>query len=467
MRRLLVFLSLMLAGAFAHAELPVSVVDALKKAGIPQQSVAVYVQAVASDGPLLQYNADKSLNPASVMKLVTTNAALELLTPTYRWKTEVYKNGSVTNGVLDGDLIIKGYGDPSFKAQEFWRLLMRLQQAGIKQIKGDLIIDKSVFEKNAGDINTFDDETWRAYNASPSAFLVNGRSTSFKFTADEAAVKIAQEFELPELQIINNMTLKQGACSAWRNEMRYAVNAFDNRATVIFSGSYTPDCGEKYLELSVFDDEKYAFYTFKKLWRELGGKFNGALKIQATPSTAIKVIEQVSDPLGYVVRDINKWSNNLMARQLLLTIAVENSNAPATEAKGSEAIKTWLASKGLRFDELVIENGSGLSRLERISAEHLGQMLVNAYNGAMMPEFVASMPILSKDGTVIGRLKDSLSNGQAHLKTGSLKGVNAVAGYVLDANGHRHVLVMMVNHVKAAASKNAQDALIEWVHQQP
>ncbi|MDP2102386.1 MAG: D-alanyl-D-alanine carboxypeptidase/D-alanyl-D-alanine-endopeptidase [Methylotenera sp.] len=467
MRRLLVFLSLMLAGTFAHAELPVSVVDALKKAGIPQQSVAVYVQAVASDGPLLQYNADKSLNPASVMKLVTTNAALELLTPTYRWKTEVYKNGSVTNGVLDGDLIIKGYGDPSFKAQEFWRLLMRLQQAGIKQIKGDLIIDKSVFEKNAGDINTFDDETWRAYNAPPSAFLVNGRGTSFKFTADEAAVKIAQEFELPELQIINNMTLKQGACSAWRNDMRYAVNAFDNRATVIFSGSYTPDCGEKYLELSVFDDEKYAFYSFKKLWRELGGKFNGALKIQATPSTAIKVIEQVSDPLGYVVRDINKWSNNLMARQLLLTIAVENSGAPATEVKGSEAIKTWLASKGLRFDELVIENGSGLSRLERISAEHLGQMLVSAYNGAVMPEFVASMPILSKDGTVIGRLKDSLSNGQAHLKTGSLNGVNAVAGYVLDANGHRHVLVMMVNHVKATASKNAQDALIEWVHQQP
>ena len=467
MRRLFVFLSLMLACAHAHAELPASVVEALKNAGIPQQSVAVYVQAVASDSPLVRHNADKSLNPASVMKLVTTNAALELLTPTYRWKTEVYKNGNVTNGVLNGDLIIKGYGDPSFKAQEFWRLLMSLQQAGVNQIKGDLIIDKSVFEKNVGGNHPFDDETWRAYNATPSAFLVNGRSTSFKFTADEGGVNIAQEFELPELQIINNMTLKQSACSAWRNDMRYLVNAFDNRTTVTFSGSYAPDCGEKYLELSVFDDEKYAFYTFKKLWRELGGKFNGALKIQATPSTAIKVIEQVSDPLGYVVRDINKWSNNLMARQLLLTMAVEGSGTPATEARGSEAVRSWLASKGLRFDELVIENGSGLSRLERISAEHLGQMLVSAYHGAVMPELMASMPILSKDGTVIGRLKDSLSNGRVHLKTGSLNGVNAIAGYVLDANGHRHVLVMMVNHVKAAASKNAQDALIEWVHQQP
>ncbi|MDP3677785.1 MAG: D-alanyl-D-alanine carboxypeptidase, partial [Methylotenera sp.] len=202
MRRLFVFLSLMLAGAYAYAELPASVVGALKKAGIPQQSVAVYVQAVDSDSPILSDNADKSLNPASVMKLVTTNAALELLTPTYRWKTEVYKNGHVTNGVLDGDLIIKGYGDPSFKAQEFWRLLMSLQQAGIKQIKGDFVIDKSVFEKNAGDINTFDDETWRAYNATPSAFLVNGRSTSFRFSAEEGGVNIVQEFELPELKII-------------------------------------------------------------------------------------------------------------------------------------------------------------------------------------------------------------------------------------------------------------------------
>jgi D-alanyl-D-alanine carboxypeptidase/D-alanyl-D-alanine-endopeptidase (penicillin-binding protein 4) len=168
-----------------------------------------------------------------------------------------------------------------------------------------------------------------------------------------------------------------------------------------------------------------------------------------------------------VVRDINKWSNNLMARQLLLTIAAEISGPPATEAKGSMVIKNWLATQGLKFDELVIENGSGLSRIERISAGHLGQMLVSTYHGAVMPEMMASMPILSKDGTVAGRLKDSRSNGRAHLKTGSIDGVSAIAGYVLDANNHRHVLVMMVNHTKAAESKNAQDALIEWVHQQP
>ena len=461
-----------------YAELPAAVADALKKAGIPQTSVAIYVQPVDSVASTLSLNADKSMNPASVMKLLTTTAALDLLTPVYRWKTEVYKDGNLVNGVLDGNLIVKGYGDPSFKAQEFWRLLMSLQQAGIKEIKGDLIIDKSVFAKSIGDRHTFDEETWRAYNAEPSAFLVNGRNTSFKFVATENAVNVTQEFELPEVQVVNNMKFAQGACGEWRSRFGYTVkqkegcgNVNCNKtaaAVVTFNGIFSPDCGERYLELSVLDDEQYAFATFKKLWRELGGKFNGKLKVQVTPAGAAKVLEQVSDPLGYVVRDINKWSNNLMARQLLLTLALEKQAAPASETKGAAVIKSWLATKNINASELVIENGSGLSRIERISAEHLGQLLVSTYQSPVMPELMASLPILAQDGTVKKRLNDSAIysaiQGRAHLKTGSLDGVSTIAGYVLDAQNRRHVLVMLVNDKKAEAAKKAQDALIEWIY---
>ena len=462
----------------AHAELPSTVVDALKKAGIPQASVAIYVQPVDGIAPTLSLNADKSMNPASVMKLVTTTAALELLTPAYRWKTEVYKDGSLNNGVLAGNLIIKGYGDPSFKAQEFWRLLMSLQQAGIKEIKGDLIIDKSVFIKSVGNRHTFDEETWRAYNAEPSAFLVNGRNTSFKFVATDVGVNVSQEFELPEVQVVNNMKLAQGACGEWRSRFGYTVKQKEScgnvncnktaAAVVTFNGVFSPDCGERYLELSVLDDEQYAFATFKKLWRELGGKFNGRLKVQVTPANAAKVLEQVSDPLGYVVRDINKWSNNLMARQLLLTLALEKQAAPASENNGAAVIKSWLATKNINASELVIENGSGLSRIERISAEHLGQLLVTTYQSPVMPELMASLPILAQDGTVKKRLNDSAIysaiQGRAHLKTGSLDGVSTIAGYVLDAQNRRHVIVMLVNDKKAEAAKKAQDALIEWTY---
>ena len=456
--------AVMVISGYAAAELPAPVADALKRAGIAQSAVAVYVQAVDSTTPSINHNAAKSTNPASVMKLVTTTAALDLLTPAYRWKTEIYKDGSVNNGVLQGNLVIKGYGDPSFKAQEFWRMLTSLQQAGIKQINGDLIIDKTVFAKSVGDRHTFDDETWRAYNAEPSAFLVNGRNTSFKFIATDVKVNVTQEFELPEVQVINNMKLRGGACGEWRSNFGYTVRMQANKAIVTFSGTFSPDCGERYLELSVLDDEQYAFAIFKKLWIELGGKFNGNLKIQATPSSAVKVLEQLSEPLGYVVRDINKWSNNLMARQLLLTLALEKQDSPATEAKGAQALKDWMASKNIDAKELVVENGSGLSRSERISAEHLGALLAGAYNSPIMPELVASLPILAMDGTIKKRLVDSATRGRAHLKTGSLDGVTAIAGYVLDAKNRRHVMVMIVNHANAAASKSAQDALIEWVY---
>ncbi len=467
MKIIIILFGLLLMSSQARAGLPPEINTALRKAEIPLSNVAIYVQPVNADSAILSYNADKSMNPASVMKLVTTNAALELLTPTFRWKTEVYKNGSVVNGTLKGDLIIKGYGDPSFKAQDFWRLLMAVQQTGIKNITGDLIIDKDYFDKDLENQEVFDNEVWRAYNAMPSALLVNARSTSFKFKVWDNAVNLNQEFELPEIKIINKMKLVETGCATWRNNMSYQVAATEVAAVVTFTGSFSPSCGEKYLELSLFNDEKYAFFTFKKLWRELGGGFAGRLKIGETPDDATKVLEQASDPLAYVVRDINKWSNNLMARQLLLTIGAERVGAPASVSKGERAVQEWLASKDLYFKELVVDNGSGLSRIARISATHMGQMLVSAYNSAVMPELMASLPILSKDGTVVGRLKDSPSNGRAHLKTGSLNGVSAITGYVLDASGHRHVLVMLVNHANAAASRPAQDALIEWVSQQP
>lgn len=464
--RFVIFLIAMFGSVAANAALPPTVSDALKKAGVPEQNVAVYVQAVADKTPILEHNSAQAMNTASVMKVVTTHAALDLLSPAYRWKTEIYRDGTLADWVLQGDLIIKGYGDPSFKAQDFWRLLMSLRQAGVKKISGDLRIDKSYFSTTQAALN-FDTEKWRAYNASPSAFLVNGRTSSFKFNVVDDVVNVLQEFELPEVVVINQMKPAKGSCGDWRSRMSYEVKPAQQQVFVTFSGTYPAACGERYLELSVLNDDQYAFFTFKKLWRELGGEFSGELKVIEKPSTAIKMLEQWSEPLGSVVRDINKWSNNVMAKQLLLTLAAEKVTLPATELGGTEAIKRWLSAKNLQFDELVIENGSGLSRIEQISASHLGQLLVQAYNSPIMPEMMASLPILALDGTVQQRLKDSASNGRAHLKTGSINGVSAIAGYVLDANGHRHVLVMMVNHPKAWASRAAQDALIEWVHQQP
>lgn len=465
MMRLLVLLVLSMSMVSARAELPLPVSQALKNTSIPPESVAIFVQSVNADIPTLMHNADKPMNPASVMKLVTTYAALEKLGPAYRWKTEVYRDGEVRNGVLRGNLILKGYGDPNFQAQDFWRLLMRLQQLGIRSVNGNLIIDKTYFSAQTTAI-PFDEEVWRAYNASPSAFLVGGRKTSLQFNVVDGQVQVQQEFALPEVKIHSELKLWEGDCGDWRGKVQYNVTQEkNNTAKVRLTGAYSAQCETRYLELSLFNDELYAFYTFKKLWAELDGKFKGKLLVRAMPENAIKVLEQLSIPLGESIRDINKWSNNLMARQLLLTMAAEDDPNNATEAHGAEVVSQQLKALQLPSDSLVIENGSGLSRLERVSAQQLGAILVKAFHRPVMAELIASLPILGVDGTTKNRMQSSNAQAKVHIKTGSINGVSALAGYVLNQQGQRDVVVIMVNHANAYQARLAQDTLLEWAYQ--
>lgn len=450
----------------ADAALPGYLQDALNKAQLPADSVAIVVQPLDGSAPLIQHNAGKAMNPASVMKLVTTYAALEALTPAYRWKTEVYRNGPVNQGVLEGDLIIKGYGDPALNVAEFWRLLQQVQQQGIRQIRGNLVLDNTAYMPEVSQRPVLDDEPLRAYNANPSALLVNGRNTSFRFNLRQESasprVMITQEFELPQISILNLVQPRKAACTDWRGDLRYDVHPQpDGSVAVTFSGTLPDQCDERYLELSVMSDTQYAFFTFKKIWQQLGGQFLGGLAMAATSPNASLVTAGWSPPLDVVVRDINKWSNNVMARQLMLTVGLEAGLVPVDEASAALAVKETLRKRGLQFPELVLENGSGLSRSERISAEHLAQLLVTAYQRPVMPVFMASMPILGLDGTTKRRLAENGSQGMAYLKTGSLEGVSTIAGYVQDKLGRRYALVMLANHARAAAIRPVQDLLLK------
>jgi serine-type D-Ala-D-Ala carboxypeptidase/endopeptidase (penicillin-binding protein 4) len=463
---LLLGLSCLGAGV-AQAALPVSLQEALSKAQLPQDSVAIIVQPLNGEPPLISHNQAKAMNPASVMKLVTTYAALEALTPAYRWKTEVYRNGPVRQGVLEGDLIIKGYGDPALNNAELWRLLQQVQQQGIKHIKGHLLLDASVYVPELSQRPILDDEPWRAYNVNPYALLVNGAHSSFRLgVAKEGSkplVSITPEFELPQIKLVNTVQVSKGPCADWRSNLRYGVAATADGATVTFSGSLPEQCDERYLELSVFSQQQYAVYTFKKLWAQLGGRLDGQVQVGVLPASASLVTTWWSAPLDAVVRDINKWSNNVMTRQLMLTIGMEAGNVPVDESRSALALKEVLRKQGLSFAELVLENGSGLSRNERISAEHLAQLLVTAYQRPLMPVLMASMPMLGLDGTLKKRLSEPGSQGMAYLKTGSLEGVSSIAGYVQDTQGKRYVVVMLVNHAQAAASRPIQDGLIKAV----
>ena len=469
--RSLLGVMLLLCQPLAYAQLPSPVSEALGKAGVPQEAVSVYVQSVDRQGgqriSLVDHRTDMSMNPASTMKLVTTYAGLELLGPAYRWRTEVYRDGALNQGVLEGNLILKGYGDPELMAQDLWRLVNRLRQSGVREIRGDLVLDNTYFASMAPDEAVFDNEPYRAYNAAPGALVSNLKSTSFRFLADGQPLTIQADPELPEIAIVNQVKWVAGGCGDWKSRLSYSVARQEQRSTVTFGGSYATACGEKVLELNVMGEPAYTSNLFRSLWKQVGGSLSGVTRLQATPVTASKLFQQESQPLADVIRPINKYSNNLMARQLFLTLGAEKVAVPAREADGDKAVRAWLAGKGLNFPELVLENGAGLSRIERISAAHLGELLQQAYASPVMPELMSSLPVLAVDGTTRKRLNGSAAQGRAHLKTGSLEGVRAIAGYLLDQYDRRWVVVFMVNHPSAGATKAAQDALLDWIYQQP
>lgn len=462
---LLCILSLSLMSSAASAQrLPATVTDALNRSAIPLQAVGVYVQQVTGAAPMLALNAEAGFNPASTMKLVTSNAALDLLGPAFTWKTGVYATGTQDGDVLNGDLIIKGSGDPKLVTEKFWQLLRQVRASGIREIRGNLVLDRSVFAAMPYDPARFDDEPAKPYNAGPDALLLNYKVLALHFLPQPMHLAVAVQSDPPVAGMpIAAPVLSNGPCGDWQTGLNAQLDAGGLR----FDGSYPSSCGEKtwYLHPYGLSSTEYFGRVFRELWRESGGVFSGEVTEGVTPVDARLVAEWQSPSLPEVVRDINKYSNNVMARQLLLTIAAETGNLPATPEAAATIVKGWLDHKGIDTSKLVIENGSGLSRIEQVTPAMMGRMLAAAFRSPVMPELMASMPVVGLDGTMRKRLVDDTVAGHAHIKTGSLDGVRAVAGYVLAASGRRYVVVCIINDIHAAGGQAAQDALLQWVYE--
>ncbi len=452
--------------------LPLSVSQALNQSGISESAISVYVHEIGTSQPLIAFNSDKPMNPASVMKLVTTFAGLELLGPAYTWKTELYANGVLKGDKLQGDLVIKGYGDPRLNLENFWLLIRRLRQTGLREITGDLLLDNSYFDVPIGDPAAFDNKPFRTYNTAPEALLVNYRTIELRIIPQPATntVRIITN-PLPELiDLSNNLKLTRGKCNEWRNTIGadISVDAKGNSgASVKLNGSYSVNCGEKTLLLSLHSSPTYTLSLFRQLWKEQGGIFNGKVRNGTALDERLPLEIHQSPPLSEIIRDINKFSNNIAARQLYLALGTTTGNVPATLTKSNVAIRQWLISRKLDFPELIIENGSGLSRNGRISAHHLGKLLLTAFQSSVMPEFVSSLPISAVDGTMKKRLNGTAVTGRAHIKTGLLNGVKTMAGYMLDKTGKRIAIVFFVNHSKSGNAQLTMDMLLHWIYERP
>ena len=450
----------------AHAALPPPVAQALAAAGIPESTVALYIHEVGAQQPVITHAAERPLNPASTMKLVTTYAGLELLGPAYTWTTDVYASGPIQDDVLSGNLAIRGGGDPKLTLENLWLLLRNVRARGIREIRGDVVFDRSYFAADDYDPARFDGEPTRPYNTGPDALLVNFKAVTLQFVpeAESRSVRVIVDPLLGAAQVVNNVSLSDGACGDWVAKLKFDAQGTAEAVRLVVSGPFSRDCGERTRSFSLLGHRAYAAALFTALWKELGGTLAGSVRDGTVPAGARLVATARSPALSEVIRDINKWSNNVMARQLFLTLGAVGAGTPGTLDKARATIRQWLNQKGLNVPDLAMENGSGLSRVERISARGMGEMLLDAYRSPVMPEFISSMPIVAADGTMRKRLANAEVAGQAHIKGGTLAGVRAIAGYVLDARGRRSAVVFMVNHANAGNAQAAQDALLRWVY---
>ena len=441
----------------AATPLPTAVAQIMAAQRIPSSAVSFIILDPDSGRIVSSHNADIPRSPASTIKTVTTFAALDSLGPAFTWQTRALSNGP--------DLILQGGGDPYITLERWWSFVQRLRTGGLKTIRGDIVIDDSAFSLPPQDPGAFDGKPNRSYNVLPDALMVNFQSIEFRLAANADTQRV-DVIALPapaNLAIENRIRFSAGRCRAGAGRVDFQV-ASPQWDRVIFSGALSPDCTERSFARVLLKPATYAFGTFVELWRESGGEFSGSLRVEPTPANATLLLSADSLSLAEVVRATNKYSNNLLARHLFLTLGMQRYGTPATLEKSANAFAEWARDKGFNLAGMDIDNGSGLSRNTHITVLQMAKILSAAYHSRFAPEYLASFPLAGMDGTLRSRMKQSPA-GSVRLKTGHLDGVSGVAGYVTGADGKTYVLVSLVNHVRAdfGAAEPVHAALVQWM----
>ena len=452
----------------SHTQIPDSVYDLMNRYKIPRDSLSLYIVDLDHDHPIVEINVDKPRHPASTIKLLTTYAALELLSPNYTWETRFYIDGKLKDGVLEGNLVLQGGGDPFLTREKFWHMLHTLRARGIKHISGDLIIDDSLFENEQGSPGDFDNHPYSVYNTFPYAALVNFQAQQFVVLPQDNHVLVYADPPADNLEIRNNLKLVSGRCYQAGTGIDMRVTHNDSQVVATFSGKYPAACGERELLRSIIPNDQYVYGVFKSLWKEMGGSIDGTFRTGTTGLPDKPFYLEVSNPLSDIIISINKHSNNVMARQLLLTIGQIKKGTPGSKSSGIETIREWLDSINIHAPELVLDNGSGLSRKTQISARNLGKLLEHAWRSPLRAEFMSSLPIAGLDGTMRKRLRKDVPVGNLRIKTGLLRSVRSMAGYVRSENGRQYLVVSMQNYpgIQNTTGTLIQDELLKWLYKQ-
>ncbi|MBT2373408.1 D-alanyl-D-alanine carboxypeptidase/D-alanyl-D-alanine endopeptidase [Pseudomonas fluorescens] len=451
-----------------NTTLPPKVQETLQKAKLQNNALSLVMIPLNGPGTPTVFNADVSVNPASTMKLVTTYAALEMLGPNHQWKTEFYTDGTLSGGILRGNLYLKGGGDPKLNMEKLWLLMRDLRANGVQQVTGDLVLDRSFFvQPQLPEFNDDGNDANKPFLVKPDALLVNLKALRFVARNDSGKVLISVEPPIASIHIDNQVkVVNSKQCTG---DVRYnPVTAADGSVTVTVNGQLGDGCSSQ-TYLSLLDHATYTAGAVRAIWKELGGSIQGR-DIQAPVPKDAKVLARAFSPdLAEIIRDINKYSNNTMAQQLFLSLGAQyRTDADGDDAKAAQrVVRQLLAKKGITAPHLVMENGSGLSRAERVSAREMAAMLQAAWRSPYAAEYISSLPISGMDGTMRKRLKTTALRGEAHVKTGTLNTVRAIAGFSRDNNGNTWAVVAILNDPKPWGASSVLDQVLLDLYRQP
>lgn len=456
---------------------------ALKSLRLPEGSASLWVLDLDRDEVLTAEAAERPRPPASLVKLLPMGAALLSLGPAFRWHTEAWAEGPLRDGVLQGDLLLWGEGDPFFNDEALYRFVSALRDAGVSRIEGALRVDGTALSPTARPRDAFDGQGDRLYNLPAHALLPNFTAATVALRPGAGAVEAQVSPVLPSLRIENRLKLVPGPCRGYQRGV--AINVLGPaRDALRLEGTFPEGCQRYALTRSVLTPERYLGDRFRVLFEALGGQWEGALAPgtlaaearaeadafdglpprarEQTPEPAARLLRQPSPPLDEIVWRLGKYSNNVMTTQLLLTLG-RAYGGEGSEGAGWEVLREIYGAEGVDLGDAVLTHPAGLAREDRLRPAQLGAVLRLLWRSPRMPEFLHALPIAGVDGTLRSRFEDTPVAAQAHLKTGTLAGVSNVAGYLRTRQGRRLAVVLMLaaEGVERGLGPSLQEAVLQ------
>ncbi len=416
---------------------------------------------------LWNYHPEDPLIPASNMKLLTTSVSLIRLGPDYRFKTGIYTTSPLVDGILHGDLYLKGFGDPFLVNEQMWMLTHELALRGLKKITGDIIADESFFDHIRSPEGWDEDRPPFWYNAEIGALSFNFNTVTINIRPGPAPGQNAIALldpDLPCLKLINDaITINKG-----KKKDLYVRRLYSEGENVIQVQGRIP-LGRPIIKIyrTIKDPATYTIMAFRSFLKSEGIEFDGKSRSGRTPENAIPFYIHESKPLSRIIADLNKISNNFIAEQILKTMGAEIEGPPGTHAKGLLVVKETLVEKGIPISGLKMYDGSGLSPLNRIPVRLICDILLYTTNSDQWgPEFVSSLAVSGIDGTLKDRQGCSKIAGKIRAKTGRISGVSALSGYLWTISGKPLIFSILMNGKKSQMEEfmNSQDRILSILY---